>query len=121
MFTARVKKLLLGIESRRWLVVTSDGSAFEWKVWISNAITACPSSCLGVSLTFYPQTMDFDLSTSTPPDSTASEKVVSAMKNALGLENYLVADIGVFNGIYYGILSQYKFSAPSGVAHSAVT
>ena len=96
---------------------TSDGSAFEWKVWISTAITACPSSCLGVSLTFYPQTMDFDLSTSTPPDSsTASENVVSAMKNALGLENYLVADIGVFNGVYYGILSQYKFSAPSGVA-----
>lgn len=93
---------------------TSDGLAYAWKVWISNPITAC-TYCSGVALTFYPQTTDFDLSTSTPSESTTSEKI-STMKDALGLENYVVADIGVFNGVYYGILSQYKFSAPSGVA-----
>jgi hypothetical protein len=92
----------------------SDGSAYAWKVWISNANT-CTNYCSGVALTFYPQTTDFDLSTSTPSESATSEKI-SAMKEALGLDNYVVADIGVFNGVYYGILSQYKFSAPSGVA-----
>lgn len=55
---------------------------------------------------------DFSLSR---VDTTASNNL-KTLRTALGLDEYIVVDIGMFDGVYYGIVSQALFDEPYGVA-----